>query len=217
MSQSWNLLNYPTLHQQRRRRQRVITTLAGLVVGALMAAATLNWLEGSLQLLRMQHAQLQAQWLQVSQQLKREQQQVAARDAHRQQALFLQQITQQHQAWDALYEVLLSQVDHASWRLSRLQLESGKLELVGWSRDFEHLNATRGKLMTHLQSQLPEPLPSSVAAQDLVRQTSVVSRVDPGHGGALDAVGVEFVWASRWPLLQSSSPPAQKTASGDRP
>jgi hypothetical protein len=217
MSQSWNLLNYPTLHQQRRRRHRAITTLAGLVVGALLAAATLKGLEGSLQHLRLQQAQLQAQWLKVSQERKREQQQVAAREAHRQQALFLQQITQQHQAWAALYEVMLSQVDHAAWRLSRLQLESGKLELVGWSRDFEHLNATRGKLMTHLQSHLPEPLPSSLAPQDLVRQTSVVSRVDPGHGGALDAKGVEFVWVSRWPVLQPSSPPAQKTGSGDRP
>ena len=56
--------------------------------------------------MRLQQAQLQAQWLQVSQERKREQQQVAARDAHRQQALFLQQITQQHQAWAALYEVI---------------------------------------------------------------------------------------------------------------
>lgn len=217
MSQTWNLLHYPALHQQRRRRQRALTALLGLAVGALLAAATLNWLEGASRLLRMQQAQLQAQWLQVSQQLQHEQQQVAARDAQRQQALFLQQITQQHQAWAALHGFVLSQVPHGSWRLSRLQLESGQLELGGWSRDFAHLNATRQQLTTHLQSQLPAHWPAHQAPVDLVRQTSVVSQDAPGHVDAKNAVGLEFAWTSRWPVLQAPGQTPQKPASGDKP
>lgn len=219
MSPSWNLLNYPTLHQQRRRRQRTITTLAGLAAGASMAAATFQGLNTSLQDLRAQQGHLQAQWLQASQAMKREQQEVAARDAHRQQAQHLQHIMQQHQAWAALYEALLSQAQDGSWRLSRLQLASGTLELGGWSRDFEHLNAAREKLMTHLQGHLPapSPVPATQAPVDLVRQTSLVTRVEPSLGGAVDAMGVEFAWVSPWPTLPPSGLPAQRPGAGGRP
>jgi|GEM_PF-1408763 len=217
MSPSWNLLHYPTLHQQRRRRHRTLTTLAGLAAGAWMAAATVQGLDTSLQGLRAQHVQLQAQWLQASQEMKREQQQLAAREVHRQQAQHLQQIMQQHHAWAALYEVLLSLAEDGSWRLSRLQLESGTLELGGWSRDFEHLNAARDKLTRHLQAHLPAPAPSTPAPVDLVRQTRVVARVDPGLGGTLDARGVEFAWVSPWPALQPSGLPAPKPGAGGKP
>lgn len=217
MSQAWNLLNYPALHQQRRRRHRTITTLAGLAVGTLMAAVTLDGLDKSLQRVRLQHTQLQAQWQAVSQQRQREQLQVAARDAHRLQAQHLQQITQQHQAWAALYGVLRSQAQDASWRLSRLQLESGRLELGGWGRDYEHVNATRQQLSSHLQAHLPAPVSSSQAAVDLVRQTSVVARVAAGQASPADGMGLEFAWVSAWPVFLPPGSTAPKPGAGARP
>lgn len=217
MSQPWNLLNYPTLHRQRRRRHRMRMALAGLAVGTLLAAATQLGLDQALQQLRGQHAQLQAQWQAVSQQRQREQQQLAAREAHRLQAQHLQHIAQQHQAWAALCEALLGQAPDAAWRLTRLQLESGRLELGGWGRDFEHLNATRQRLSAHLQAHGPPALSSSAAGVDLLRQTSVVARVAAGQASPADGMGLEFAWVSAWPVLSPPGSTAPKPGAGAKP
>jgi hypothetical protein len=241
MSLSWNLLNYPALHQQRRRRHRITTSLAGLVVGALMAGASLFWMERSLQGLRLQQAHLQAQWGEASQQLKLEQQQVAARESSRQQTQHLRQVLEQHQAWTALHQALHSEAQEDSWRLVRLQLASGKLELSGWSRDFEALNASRHRLTDLLQKAWPEtlflanaanvatheaqhvapssvkgPAPSSVSAER-VRQTSVSVRVGPHFERSQDAAGLEFVWVSPWPTFKPMAASAQSMAQGAAP
>lgn len=213
MNRSWNLRQYPTLHQQRRRRQRMTITLAGLALGALMATGTLHVLDTWLQLLRLQHAQLQAQWLDVSQQLKLDQQQIAARDSRLQQAQHLQQIKRQQDAWTDLSGALLGQAQGDAWRLSRLQLEAGQLEWVGWSRDFERLNATRKLFATHLQDHWP----AGQAPGELIRQTSVVTRFDHLQGGPMNPIGVEFAWVSPWPALTSSGGAAPKSGAGGKP
>jgi hypothetical protein len=237
MSVSWNLLNYPALHQERRRRHRIITSLAGLMMGALMAAASLFWMERSIQGLRLQQAQLQAQWGKARLELKLEQQQVAVRESSRQQAQHLRQVSQQHQAWAVLNEALLRETQETSWRLARLQLEPGKLELSGWSRDFEALSAARHKLMAQMQAHWPEPAaaatapnaslnatPSSVtgsapipSSTELVRQTSVSARGGPSLDGFTEPVGLDFVWVSPWPILKPLAVPAKNMAKGGAP
>lgn len=217
MNPSWNLLSYPTLHQQRRRRHRMLTSLAGLAVGAGLAAATLHALQAELPALRAQQAQLQAQWLEAQQQTKLRQQQKVASDTRRQQALHLQHITLQHQAWAALYDALTRQAPGDAWRLSRLQLESGQLELSGWSRDFDHLNAHRDRLSRHLQAHWPAPVASAPGPSVAFRQNSVVTRLGPSPGGAGSDTGLEFVWVSPWPAWPPAGLPGRQAGAGSRP
>lgn len=245
MSLSWNLLNYPALHQQRRRRHRIATSLAGLAVGALMAGASLFWMERSSQALRLQQTLLQAQWGEANQQLKLEKQQAAALDSSRQQTQHLRHVLEQHQAWTTLHQALLSEAQEGSWRLARLQLEPGKLELSGWSRDFEALNASRHRLTSQLQAAWPESVapataasvsphlspdeawpvaPSSVKGPALnkplterVRQTSVSVRGGSDPDSLKDAAGLDFVWVSPWPTFKPMAAAAKGMAQGVPP
>ncbi|WP_353236638.1 hypothetical protein [Limnohabitans sp.] len=238
---SWNLLNYPALHRQRRRRHRITTSLVGLMAGALMALASLFSLEKSTQGLRLQQAQLQAQWGQANQQLKHEQQQAAASESSRQQTQHLGQVLEQNQTWMALHQALLSEAQEDSWRLVRLQLAPGKLELSGWSRDFDALNASRQRLTEQLQAAWPESpvltmapnvgphearhaAPSSVkglapstSSTERFRQTSVSVRAGPALDSLKDAAGLEFVWVSSWPTFKPMAAPAQSKAQGTPP
>jgi hypothetical protein len=245
MSLSWNLLNYPALHQQRRRRHRISTSLAGLAVGALMAGASLFWMERSSQALRLQQTHLQAHWGEASQQLKLEKQQVAARENSRLQTQHLRQVSAQHQAWTALNQALLSEAQEDSWRLVRLQLEPGKLELSGWSRDFDALNAARHRLTSQLQAAWPESVAPATAASvsphlsphevrpvapssvkgpapkkpltERVRQTSVSVRGGSDTDSLKDAGGLDFVWVSPWPNFTPMAPAAKSMAQGTTP
>ena len=225
MSLSWNLLNYPALHQQRRRRHRVITTLAGLAMGTLLAGISLLALEESAHDLRLQQTQLQAQWLASSQQQKLAQQRVTEQDRQRQQLQQLRQISQQHQAWTALNQVLLGEVQDAKWRLTRLQLEAGKLELSGWSRDFDALKSSRHRLMAQLKAHRPELEPPAVASNstpspsstDWVRQTSVNIRTGQKFEGHSEPLGLDFVWVSPWPAFKPTATDLKSVAKGAVP
>jgi Tfp pilus assembly protein PilN len=241
MSLSWNLLNYPALQQKRRRRHRITTSLTGLVVGALMAGASWFWTERSLQGLRLQQTHLQAQWGEASQQLKLAQQRAAARESSRHQAQHLRQVAQQNQAWTALNQALLSEAQEASWRLMRLQLAPEKLELSGWSRDFDALNASRHRLTDQLHAAWPESLVPATAANgtaqgdqhgtpsfvkdpapstsstERVRQTSVSVRAGADLDSSQNPAGLEFVWVSPWPTFKPMVAPAQSMAQGATP
>ena len=223
MSLSWNLLNYPALHQQRRRRHRILTTLAGLAMGAWMAGISVWAIEKSVQGLRLQQTELQAQWLASSRQQKLAQQSVAEQDRNRQQTQHLWQIAQQHHVWTGLNEALHSEVQNATWRLTRLQLEPGKLELSGWSRDFDTLKSSRHQLIAQLQAHWPKSVmpaadshatPGS-APTEWVRQTSVNIPPGPALDGATHPQGVEFVWVSPWPKIKPLTAGVQSVAKGD--
>jgi len=225
MSVSWNLLNYPALHQQRRRRHRIITSLAGLAMGTLMAAISLWAIEKSVQGLRVQQTELQAQWLSVSQQQKLAQQSVAEQDRNRQQTQHLWQIAQQHHVWTGLNEALQSEAQNATWRLTRLQLEPGKMELNGWSRDFDALKSSKHRLMAQLEAHWPKSVTPAVepnatpssAPTEWVRQTSV--NIPPGQvlDGTIHPQGVEFVWVSPWPKLKPLTAGVQSVGKGAVP
>lgn len=217
MIASWNLLNYPALRQQRRRRHRITTSFAGLLLGLGLAWATAEAMQSALQRWRMQHVQLQAQWNERSQQLQHAKQQAVAIDQQRQQVQQLGWITRQHQAWAALNEALRSQAADVSWRLSRLHMESGKLELSGWSRDFDRLNATRQTLTAHLQGPLSEPGATRPLPGDLVLQTSVANRGAHAQDSAGQLMGVEFVWLSPWPVFKPLNATARPADTAARP
>ena len=217
MSTSWNLLNYPALRQKRRRKHRISSSLAGLLLGLGLAWATVQAMQSALQRWRMQHVQLQAQWNERSQQLQHAKQQAVAIDQQRQQVQQLGWITRQHQAWAALNAALRSQAADVSWRLSRLHMESGKLELSGWSRDFDRLNATRQTLTAHLQGPLSEPGATRPLPGDLVLQTSVANRGVHAQDPAGQLMGVEFVWLSPWPVFKPLNATARPADTAARP
>jgi hypothetical protein len=173
--------------------------------------------------------------------LKLDQQHAAASESSRQQTQHLRQVLEQHQAWTALHQVLLSEVQEDSWRLARLQLAPGKLELAGWSRDFEVLNASRHRLTDQLQAAWPESAPPATAAhvsphearplapssvkgpapspssKERVRQTSVSVRAGPELDSLKDAAGLEFTWVSAWPTFKTIAAPAKGMAQGATP
>lgn len=217
MSTSWNLLNYPALRQKRRRKHRISSSIAGLLLGLGLAWATVQAMQSALQRWRMQHVQLQAQWNERSQQLQHAQQQAVAIDQQRQQVQQLGGITRQHQAWAALDEALRRQAADVSWRLSRLHMESGKLELSGWSRDFDRLNATRQTFTAHLQDPLSEPGATRPLPGDLVRQTSVATRGAHAQDSAEQVMGIEFVWLSPWPVFKPLNASARPVDTAARP
>jgi hypothetical protein len=225
MSSSWNLLNYPALHQQRRRRHRIITTLAGLAMGALMAGISLWALEKSVQGLRVQQTELQAQWLASSQQQKLAQQRVAEQERNRQQTQHLWQIAQQHRVWTGLSEALHSEVQNATWQLTRLQLEPGKMELSGWSHDFNALKSSKHRLMAQLEAHWPKSVTPAAdsdatagsAPTEWVRQTSINIPAGQALDGATHPQGVEFVWVSPWPSLKPLAAGVQSVAKGAVP
>lgn len=217
MSPSWNLLSYPALDQKRRRRHRVTTTLAGLLLGALMAWITGHVMSDALQRSQLAHVQLQAQWSELSQQSRQQQQREVAAEKNRQQEQHLHWISRQHQAWSALDEGLQRQSQDASWRLSRLQLESGQLTLSGWSRDVDSLSAVRKDLSGHLFAHIPFPIAANDPPVELLRQTSISTRVALDPKGPLEAGGLEFVWESPWPGPKSLGTSARQPAHGSRP
>jgi hypothetical protein len=189
--------------------------------------------------LRLQQTHLQAHWGEAIQQLKLEKQQVAARENSRLQTQHLRQVSEQHQAWTALHQALLSEAQEDSWRLVRLQLEPGKLELSGWSRDFDALNAARHRLTSQLQAAWPESVAPATAASvsphearpvapssvkgpapkltERVRQTSVSVRGGSDPDGLKDAAGLDFVWVSPWPTFTPMAAVAKGMAQGATP
>ena len=210
-------MNYPALHQQRRRRHRVTTTLVGAVLGALMAWMTGHEMANALKRSQLQHTQLQAQWLELSQQSRQQQQREGAAEKNRQQVQFLNSISRQHQAWAALHEGLQKQTQGASWRLSRLQLESGQLTLSGWSSDLDSLSAVRKDLTAYLQVHVAVPVVANDPSGDLLRQTSISTRGTLASKGPLDASGIEFVWQSHWLGLKPPGTSVRQPAHGTRP
>ena len=103
-----------------------------------------------------------------------------------------------------------------NWRLLRLQLESGRLELHGWSRDFESLSASRQKLMGHLHSHVPPPMPAGEMPGELVRQTRVNTR-GGAAAGSIEDMGLEFVWVTAWPVFKPTAEPLRHQGAGGRP
>lgn len=175
-----NLLNHPGLAQQRRVFHRWWTSVAGVLVGCLLAWGGHLWqIEQTLWLQKANNA-LQKAWLARTQQT-----QEAARQQNRQrvqlaQAAHLQEIASHQQAWMAVHEHLQAMAEKGL-RLSRLKSEAGHVTLHGEVSRFEAMAAARQSL-------------SEQWAQDLT-----LKEVSAGP-----ASQVSFVWETTWPALQSA-------------
>lgn len=189
-----NLLNYPGLARQQRVFHRWWTSLAGLVVGSLVAW---GWQHG----LVIETAQLQREQSRLQGAL-RASQLHAQEVAHEQtrmhwqteQAGQLRQIAEHQQAWTSLYDSLQQEARDRGLRLVRLQTEAEKIELHGTMQGIGAVSEVRQSL----SAQWPQPL--------------VLTGMSVGPSGE-----VNFVLQTHWPNAQGVLPPTPVNAKGARP
>jgi predicted phage gp36 major capsid-like protein len=177
---SLNLLNHPGLARQQRVFHRWWSSLAGLVVGILLAWV---WQHG----LAIETAQLHQEQSRLQEALRARQQQAqeADREQNRlrwqaEQAGQLQQISEHQQAWVRLHESLQEEARDRGLRLVRLQSEAEKIELHGAMQSVDAVSEVRQSL----SAQWPHPLG--------------LTSMTVGPAGE-----VNFVWQTQWPHAQA--------------
>ena len=190
---AFNLLQYPALVSQRRRLHRRWTSLAGLVVGSLMA---LWWMAGVHEQrlhLEQERALLQSRMKQLQTQLATDKARHAKHTTWQQQAAHVQALKVELQAWEDLHQALLQEVGPDSVQLLRFQFDSQTLELHG-----QAINLQR---MAQAQARLSVPLadPARDKAWTLVSLLNAA-----GADNAAPSATQEFVWQAHWPQLGAS-------------
>lgn len=183
MTHSLNLLNHPGLARQQKVFYRWWSSLAGLVVGILLAWV---WQHG----LAIETAQLHQEQSRLQEALRARQQQVQEADRAQtwlrwqaEQAGQLQQIAEHQQAWMHLHESLQEEAQDRGLRLVRLQSEAEKIELHG---TMQGINA-ESEVRQSLSAQWPHPLG--------------LTSMTVGPAGE-----VNFVWHAQWPHAQAVLP-----------
>ena len=196
---AFNLLHYPALASQRRRRHRLWSAMAGWVAGAVLAVWVSQVVQEAVDqaaqerhLLQAQLAEQQAQWGKV-QKAQSAQQKWHVQLAH------LAQIQSQHAGWQALHSALQNELGPGSVQLMRLQLEGTQLQLHGSASDVQRMDAVRHAVSAHLAQHLP----SAMVLGSLV----AVSTDNPiaAAQAKANAQVLEFVWQSGWPAWSGSA------------
>lgn len=179
---SLNLLNYPSLAHERRVFHRWWSSLAGVLVGSLLAWGWQQWqMEETLRLQQAQN-QLHVAWRAGTQQAQESARQQTLQRSQAEQAAHLQQIARHQQAWMALHDRLQAVAEVQGLRLSRLQSDAGQVELQGEMRRFEAMADARQSL------------------SDQLGQAIALKNVTVGP-----ASQVSFVWQAAWSDLHSAS------------
>lgn len=183
MTHSLNLLNHPGLARQQKVFYRWWSSLAGLVVGILLAWV---WQHG----LAIETAQLHQEQSRLQEALRARQQEAQQADREQtrlrwqaEQAGQLQQIAEHQQAWMHLHESLQEEAQDRGLRLVRLQSEAEKIELHG---TMQGINA-ESEVRQSLSAQWPHPLG--------------LTSMTVGPAGE-----VNFVWHAQWPHAQAVLP-----------
>ena len=187
---SLNLLNHPGLAHQQKVFHRVWSSLAGLVVGTLLAW---GWQHGlAIETQRLQHEQ--TRWQQAVR-ARQQQAQAAAREQMRlsgqaEQAGQLQKIAEHQQVWVSLHESLQQEAQDRGLSLQRLQSDAEKIELHGTVQRIDAVSEVRQSL----SAQWPQPL--------------TLTSLTAGPAGEL-----HVVWHAHWPHAQGvwPAPPLRET------
>lgn len=198
MSGAFNLLHYPNLAQQQRRRHRWVTGLLGGAVGVVLAWVLVWWQEAKTESLRTEQRQLQSHMAQRTQRLKVLDAQRAQLQLQRLQRQQLSQIAQHQQTWNVWHQDLLAQAQRSSLRLERLQADGDKLELQGFAPSVPAMTAAR--------QQLAEQWGQAVNLASLTASNT------SGEPDGAQSAQVAFVWQVAWSSIQ---PPIE--ASGQSP
>lgn len=192
-----NLLNYPGLDRQRRRRHRWRTALAGFLAGVVLAVAGVHEMVSRLP--RLQQEQLRLQSLQGTQ----KQQQTSLQEQQRQQGLLqaqvlhLQSVAQHHQAWEALYQALQREAQDGALQWLNLELGQDRLVLQGRAPSLSSMDQARERLSQKLGMAL------SLSSALITPAREDVSPLAGAEVGVERLPLVAFVWHADWPVLRT--------------
>jgi Tfp pilus assembly protein PilN len=204
---AFNLLSYPALASQRRKRHRLWTSLAGLALGSVLAVSAAQMVQNTVDRLEQERHRLQAQ-LTAQQALWGEvQKNQLAQQKWQVQSAHLAQIQRQHARWQALHQALQNEMGPGSVQLMRLQLEAKHLELHGNARDVQRMDEVRHALSAHLAQHLP----AAMVLSSLVVLPSASIKV--AAQAKASAPTLEFVWQSVWPEWSDPVPPGSAAKS----
>lgn len=190
MSTAFNLLNHPVQARQRRLRWRVASSLAGVLIGLLLAGMALHGLRLDRDALAAEHARLQAhsdqRRAQAGEHKLRQEALATAQGQH----VLLARVQHHQQAWVRLHRAVLQEASQGGWALERLQVDGERLELQGRMPEAQDLAAAQARLSEALQSPLTLVSLAAVPADPN----------DSPHSGPV------FVWQGPWPALPASTP-----------
>ena len=187
---AFNLLQYPALVSQRRNFHRRWTSLAGLVVGGLMA---LWWMAGVHEQrlhLEQERALLQSRMKQLQTQLATDKARHAKHTTWQQQAAHVQALKVELQAWEDLHQALLQEVGPDSVQLLRFQLDSQTLELHGQAINLQRMAQAQARLSVPLADPARDPAWTLVSLLNAAGTDNTALRATQ-----------EFVWQAHWPQL----------------
>lgn len=174
----FNLLSYPSAARQRRLFHRWWSSLAGVVMGCLLAWGGQQWQTEETRRLRQVESQLQSSWLALTQENQDAKRQQTRQRLQAEQAAHLLKIEQHQQTWMAVHGRLQDMAQEQGLRLSRLSADAGQMALHGAVHRFEVMAAAR--------QSLSDQLGYSVSLQ---------------HVTTGPAAQVGFVWQTTWPTL----------------
>lgn len=177
MMRTFNLLNHPGLAHERRVFHRCWSSLAGLLVGGLLAWGVQQWQTSQTLLLQRAQSRLQSEWLAGQQEAKEVALQQSRQHLQLAQAAHLQRIAMHQQAWMRVHE-RMQDMALGGLRLSRLQSDANH---VAWHGEISRFDA-----MATARQSLSEQLGHEVALQEVTTGP---------------AAQVNFVWQTAWPAL----------------
>jgi hypothetical protein len=195
MSGAFNLLHYPNLAQQQRRRHRWVTGVIGAGLGSALAWGFLLWQAAKTETLLTEQRQLQRNVAERTQRLKVLDAQRAQAQVQRLQRQQLSQISQHQQTWNVWHQALQAEAQRSNLRLERLQAEGDKLELQGFAPSVTSMTAARQQLAEHWGQS--------------VNLASLTATNTSGESDSARSAQVSFVWQVAWtsiqPLAEASS------------
>lgn len=187
MNTAFNLLRYPMQARQRRLRWRWGSAVLGLLAGASLGGAALQWLQADLRILGAERDRLQAHNLQAQARWQQDQARREALTRLQRQQTQLSAVQQHQQAWLRLQQALQQDTAPEAWLLERLQVDGDRLELQGRVRDVRSLAAVQQRLSQALHSPLV--------------LVSLQSHPAGGPDRPAGGMGHVFVWQGVWPAV----------------
>lgn len=190
MKPALNLLNYPALDRQRKWRHRWTTSLAGGVVGVLLAWSAVQWQSSRALPIEQERQRLQTIVGAQKQQLLAQQKQQVQQVAWQQQVQHLDTVAQEHRAWEVLHQALQREAAGGALKLRSLQLTQGRLTLHGQSAGLQSMNQARERVARDL-------------GLDLKLTSALIMAEPSAQRPPPTRARVEFVWQADWSVPRS--------------
>lgn len=198
MNLNFNLLRYPNLARQQRRRQQLWGLGSGFIGSLVLAWVGMEWLAISTGTLRHDLQQLQAQATQRQQQVQAAQSLARERQTAQRQQAHLLQVGQQQQTLVAWHAALQEEVPRHGLVLQRLHIEADRLELQAQAPGAQAMTAAGQRLSQRLGQPLAVTSLSEVAGAPALVPSQIPA--------------VAFSWQGSWPRLVQT--PAKGSAPG---